>query len=315
MAGGVSNTASIPSSGSRIRHRFQVAGFAIDSDIDFSYLLEHRSADDGPADVVVSLGKPPDDRGLAIRGPRFALAALEGREIIVAIAGANPEAIARIVLTTGLSAIAYQRGLLPLHASAVAVGDMCVAFGGESEAGKSTLAAALARAGNPALADDLVVVHPGADGGQWVWPGERPKLDRKSVALVGGVELVTPFSAWDDKAIVSPGAAASYAPRRLACVYLLGWGRSAVRRLAPSEALPLLRPCLRSAHWLEPGGAAAQVRQNWLDLVARTPVVRVTRPRGPAAAAKLVETLIAGWRTGNLTFEGAAGTHDRSSAH
>ena len=311
----MSKTSSAPPLGAGFRQRFQAAGFAIDSDIELAYLLGRRSAGEGPADVVVSLGEPPPGRGLSISGPRFALTALEGREIVVAVDGASPDAIARLVLTAGLTAIAYQRGLVPLHASGVAVADACVAFCGESEAGKSTLAAGLARAGYPALADDLVVVHPGAAGGPRVWPGERLKLDSRAIELIGGgVETAAPFSVWDDKAIVSPGAAAPYAPHRLACLYLLGWGPPAMQRVPPSEAVTLLGSCLRSRHWLGPGGAAAKVRQGWLDLVAATPVVRVTRPRGPAAAAELAQTLIAAWRAGNLWLHGAD-HDDRHSAH
>src|SRR6185436_17962029 len=57
-------------------------------------------------------------------------------------------------------AVLQQRGLLPLHASALLLGAGAIALLGPSRAGKSTLAAALARRGHPVLADDVVPVSP-----------------------------------------------------------------------------------------------------------------------------------------------------------
>src|SRR6185437_8241442 len=53
----------------------------------------------------------------------------------------------------------HQRGLLPLHASAISVNGKAVALAGPSGVGKSTLAAALV--GNHAvLADDICIIDP-----------------------------------------------------------------------------------------------------------------------------------------------------------
>jgi hypothetical protein len=50
------------------------------------------------------------------------------------------------------------RGVVCLHASAVAVGNRCAVFVGAQGAGKSTTAAALAREGCPVLSDDVVAL-------------------------------------------------------------------------------------------------------------------------------------------------------------
>ncbi|MBF0394217.1 MAG: serine kinase, partial [Alphaproteobacteria bacterium] len=72
-----------------------------------------------------------------------------------------------------------QRGLLPLHASCVAIGGRAVAFSGVSGAGKSTLAAAFHRQGYPVLSDDVTVVDVEAPGGPLVLPSfPRIKLWR-----------------------------------------------------------------------------------------------------------------------------------------
>ena len=64
------------------------------------------------------------------------------------------------LLGTAWPVLAMQRGLLPLHASAVACGANVHAFTGGSASGKSTLAAALAGRSSPFFADDVVLLDP-----------------------------------------------------------------------------------------------------------------------------------------------------------
>ncbi|AGY58406.1 hypothetical protein [Gloeobacter kilaueensis] len=73
------------------------------------------------------------------------------------------------------------RGTVALHASAVAIAGRAVVFVGPAEAGKSTLAAALARRGLAVLSDDIV---PLVDGGTHflVQPG-YPRLRLRPTAL------------------------------------------------------------------------------------------------------------------------------------
>ncbi|HEY1506278.1 MAG TPA: hypothetical protein VGF92_18380 [Stellaceae bacterium] len=54
-----------------------------------------------------------------------------------------------------LAIVCYLRGTLPLHASALRMGDRAFAIAGRSGAGKSTLAAALARRGYVFVTDDI----------------------------------------------------------------------------------------------------------------------------------------------------------------
>jgi len=54
-----------------------------------------------------------------------------------------------------LAIICYLRGALPLHASALRIGNRAAAIAGRSGAGKSTLAAALARRGHTLITDDI----------------------------------------------------------------------------------------------------------------------------------------------------------------
>lgn len=56
----------------------------------------------------------------------------------------------------------HQRGLTPLHAAVVRVGDVAVALAGHSGAGKSTLARAMVARGHGAVSDDLAIIDPGS---------------------------------------------------------------------------------------------------------------------------------------------------------
>lgn len=90
------------------------------------------------------------------------------------------------LLGTAWPALAMQRGLLPLHASAIAEGADVHAFVGRSALGKSTLAAALAVRGHPFFADDVLLLDPSRlDAGAFCSRYEDLKLWPKALALVG----------------------------------------------------------------------------------------------------------------------------------
>jgi hypothetical protein len=188
-----------------MNYAYRLATLKLESDLE---LLE-LSPWDGPAaaqaDVAVRFGKVPlrfetPDRVEAIfqtRGRDEYLLSLpgtgrilirHGREVTV-----EPEADAdplytRALLTGPMQAMLWhQRGLLPLHANAVAIGDRAVALAGPSAAGKSTLAAILARDGHLILADDVCAVDIGANPPRaTVLPGVAPlRLWRDTIERLG----------------------------------------------------------------------------------------------------------------------------------
>lgn len=85
-----------------------------------------------------------------------------GHTIIVKPArNADPDAVRLYLLGSGLAAILHQRGLWPLHASAIEHKGRCIGFVGDSGAGKSTLVSLLARRGKKLLSDDVLVSKAG----------------------------------------------------------------------------------------------------------------------------------------------------------
>ncbi|MCW3838433.1 hypothetical protein ACFQ1E_20135 [Sphingomonas canadensis] len=103
---------------------------------------------------------------------------------------ADPEMPLRDVrlylLGSAMGALLHQRGILPVHANAIVMGERAIAFAGRSGAGKSTLAAALHDAGHALLSDDVCAVTAAPDGGFLAQPGiARIRLWRDAVERSG----------------------------------------------------------------------------------------------------------------------------------
>ncbi len=152
-------------------------------------LPELPEAVPGPGErpVQIRLGKAPatlsaplataesyeaNDTEFLLRLPDVATYyARDGIEIVVDREEAAAELDVRSYLLGSLFAIlCHQRGLLPLHGSAIATPRGAVAFLGTSGAGKSSIAAFLSQRGHRILADDICLVDPAAPRDQRVLP-------------------------------------------------------------------------------------------------------------------------------------------------
>ena len=134
--------------------------------------------------------------------------------------------VATYLLGSVLAFALRLRGSTCLHASAVAVDERAVAFVGAVGAGKSTLAAALARRGYPVIADDVVALAE-TDEGFVVHPGPpRIRLWPDSTRALFGAEDALPrlTPSWDKRFVDVTEAPYRSADRALplAAVYLLG---------------------------------------------------------------------------------------------
>jgi hypothetical protein len=158
--------------------------------------LDELTQADDPRDsrpiVEISLGDVPEalpggsgvSGGLQVAGDealltvsgtaRYLVSA--GRKVVVdRHPGGSERNLRLFLLGSALGVLCHQRGLLPLHANAIVVGDGAYAFAGPSGAGKSTLAAYFSRAGYPVLCDDVCVVNLDNPGEPVAWPG-LPRL-------------------------------------------------------------------------------------------------------------------------------------------
>lgn len=174
-------------------HRYRVYGLILQSDLPCPELL--AATPERPADIDVRLADLDDalDQGRSeangsdVRARMtpglFAFSIKDvaryqveaGQRILVDPApGAAPGDVRLWLLGTALGALLHQRGLLPLHVSAVALEGTAYAFCGDSGAGKSTLAAALHRQGLPLLTDDVGLAVP--DGKQVTFHPGFPRI-------------------------------------------------------------------------------------------------------------------------------------------
>jgi len=179
-------------------HTYKAFGFVIESDIQCPELIPGE----GPPDIYFrydnipdELKNPSDGLWYANDGDRLVLnvkgigsyLVSGGNEVII-----DPEANARdedlrlFVLGSAMGGILYQRGILPLHGSAIETKSGCVLFVGESGIGKSTLAAGFAQRGYRVITDDVCAVSISDWGVPRVTPAyPQIKLCEDSLGWIG----------------------------------------------------------------------------------------------------------------------------------
>jgi hypothetical protein len=183
-------------------HFYSVHGLSVASELHLPELARCTSAN-GSADVRFRLSSLPtfaDAKSTTVPHLQIvnedALFTVEnaarylvrsGREVLIDVDAKADLALVRLVLFGSvMGMICYQRGLLALHASAVAFGDRVVAFTGPPGAGKSTLAAHCLADGAQLVADDVLAVSVDDARRAVAYPGmPSVKLWRDTIANLG----------------------------------------------------------------------------------------------------------------------------------
>lgn len=186
-----------------VENDYLLCGWRVASALPLPDLLPWQGDDRAP-DLRIALGPVPERLDVLIldrpflqvaadKSCRFTMPGVanylidgQGRQVVIApvLDSAAPD-IRVFLFGTVFGIICYRRGLLPLHASCVRMGDTAVAFAGPSGMGKSTLAASLMQRGFVVLADDVTVVDFSAQGGPQVLPTfPRLKLWRDAMQRI-----------------------------------------------------------------------------------------------------------------------------------
>lgn len=180
--------------------------FTISADLNLGQRAGAYLVDTG-ADVAVFEGHVPEelqdvkqdgvsfslnDHQLILSIPDGARFLVEnGEKIIYERNGKSDREVALFLLGSAWGALCFQRGLLPLHASAIVENGHVHAFTGPSGVGKSTLAAALAKRGRGFFTDDVLIIDPAEIGDKTIcYSGQKDlKLWQDAIKLTGSDKL------------------------------------------------------------------------------------------------------------------------------
>jgi len=130
-----------------------------------------------------------------------------GRRIVVEpYEQADPQTIRVYLLGTGIGMLLIQKGLVPVHGSAVAINGKAVIFTGGCGAGKTTLCSWFQKCGYGFLSDDISAIRLNSGGIPMVQPAfSQQRICKDAAAQLGvNIEGLPPACLQDDKYIISP---------------------------------------------------------------------------------------------------------------
>ena len=220
---------------------------------------------------------------------------LNGTDVTVEpSAGGSTTDLRAYLLGNIFAVLCHQRGLLPLHASAIGTPRGAVAFLGNSGAGKSSLVAFMAQRGHTVVADDICLLDPKAPQNSRILPvAPWLKLWRTTLDALGQSSAGLPrIFAEDDKYRFAMPADST--PRALAEIVLLEWlpkgehDAPRFERLAPVHALHAVLE-LTYQSWLV--RAIGHTESHFLRCGEALRGVRVYRMRRPRGFEKMARTL------------------------
>lgn len=257
-------------------------GFAADTDADIRIF---------EAPVPEALSSHPPGVAFDISEGRLLLRVPDGTRILVENGDSvayqrgprsTDKDVALFVLGSALGAICYQRGLIPLHASAVLHGGRIVGFSGHSGTGKSTLAAMLAQRGLPLFTDDLLIFDP-RTATTYAGPKDLKLWDDAVEALGLDVTERVRSDASLDKFFVRAPSLGEQTSGALAALYILkrNHGDAAedhrIERLAGGDALQALLENIYRPQYSERLMGRAALFRSVKALLEAVPVARFYR--------------------------------------
>jgi hypothetical protein len=286
---------------------FRAFGLNVDSD------LENQSLDYGARvlDVEIRLGKVPETLPNAHHmGPIYQVApasfllklhkiarylVLNGSQICIEPEPeASPDAVRLFLFGSVFGALLHQRGLLPLHGSAIQTRRGAVVIAGASGSGKSTIACAFSRRGYSVLTDEIAAIETGDS--PVVLPGHpflllwadalrRMKLESAPLAHVRpGLE----------KFILPLGERFAKDPMPLHAIYVIEPTNFELSGPVPVKGLRKIETLIQNTYrprFVEHMKLEQEHIKQITSVAERVPVARISRPRHGFAVEQLVDLL------------------------
>jgi hypothetical protein len=195
-----------------------------------------------------------------------------------------------------MGALLHQRGVWPLHGSAVAFRQRAVLFVGAKGSGKSTLAGAFHQRGFQVLSDDVCAVTVGDDGAAQVWSAyPRISLWADSVTKLGGEPgQLTRTDSFQEK-YVFPMQHFSRDAEMIQAVYVLSTSdEQESLHLKPLKGFDKVKELTANTyrlHFLSSMQLTPQLFHQAQALARQARVVRITRPNQPFMLDELVDII------------------------
>ena len=294
---------------------YRAYGLTIHSEIVCPEL--ERSASCHEPDVCIQRGSVPEnligrkysgykceanDSSLLIRTYRIAKLLISGgNQILVQEReGAHDYEIRTLLLGWGLGALLHQRGLFPLHASAVAGDHGCLAFCAPSGAGKSTLAYAFLKRGYRLLDDNIAALKTDLNS-PMVFPGyPEIKLWGNDLGdLTSEYPRLRPVVRESGKFALNARDHFQRDPQPLIRIYMISRGGSPaprITRLRGGEAFQALSENTFCARFLRGMGQPAKHFDMLVRLTNRVPVFNFEFPADSSPPDELAQIIEDGFR-------------------
>lgn len=245
-----------------------------------------------------------DDKAL-LTVPSIARYLIESGQSISVEPDADADAadVRLFLLGTAFGILCHQRGVFPLHASAVVVEQQAIAFIGPSGAGKSTLGAWLSQAGHPLLNDDVCILTSMDNGQPMIHPGSpRIKLWSDALSALGipSQGLQRDMTRTDKFHLTLPStpSASTYPLRAL---YLIDSNDSDKTDIhGPIKALDALAAIADNTYRHELIDALRRTQthfHNCSKIARHVPVFRLQRPRSLSTMDATVNCLQQHWQS------------------
>ena len=208
-------------------------------------------------------------------------------------AGATQKDIEIFLFGQAWGVLCHQRGILPLHASAIASGGGITAFAGYSGVGKSTTAALMSSLGFEVIADDILPVsfNQGSLPGAWPYL-RRFKLHTNSVARLGLTPTEQVSEALDnERYFVAPKFSAVDKWSRLDRIFLLEVDRTISRAMIDdvtgADAVRTLVDQTYNFGYVLESGRIGEHLASCARLASKVAIFRVRRSPSLAAVQEL----------------------------
>jgi hypothetical protein len=221
----------------------------------------------------------------------------DGKEILIDRApDAGDDEVRLFLLGSAFGALLHQRGLLPLHGSAIEADGGCVAILGDSGLGKSALAGAFRKRGYRVMTDDICVVRIDRGNKPIILPGyPQLKLWADAAMKLGEEpELLPRIYPNEEKRGLLFQEAFCRKPMPLHHLYVIATNNSREFELTTLKGMEKLTEIINNTYrfqFLEGLSRRVPHFKQCIEVAKHAAVSRVTRPREPFLLDELAEFL------------------------